>query len=277
MAKARGKFTYPEIADELDSWAQSREVESDGYVIGLSEGLRTGKDLSFWALHAPMEWLPRPRSAAASRLASWARIISIIRNVLIFLPVALTWFAIGQATRAFDQYLDAGAETTANFLEFWQDGKGILDEKWRIGSVATLDFQIIVLLIILSFFAGLLQTRSLKLSNEEYAVFEKERIEISLKIDSVLNPYRATSDPTASRTLLVLLERLERVTRSLDDVGKEMTKSSKVLEPKLKKSLADLERSTTTAKKAAAQVQRSSLAAQRAAARIKSQAPRNKK
>lgn len=266
----RGTFAYPEMADELERWARARNVENDPYVIGLSDGLRSGKELGFWALHAPMDWLPRPRSTIASRLGSWARLIAITRNVLIFLPVALTWFAIGQATRAFDAYLNAGAETTANFLEFWQDGKGLLDEKWRIGNVATLDFQIIMVLILLSFLSGLLQARSLKLANQDYNVFEKERIDMSLKIDTILNPYRAVSDNSLSRTLALLLERLERVSKSLDNVGRDMVKASGTLDPKMKKSLLEIEKSATSVKKAAVQVQRSSVSAEKAAKRLSS-------
>lgn len=265
----RKKVVHQQVADDLDRWAKVRSVQGDPYVVGLSGALRTGKQLSFWALHSPLEWLPRPRSSAASKVANWARLISVMRNVLIFLPVAITWYAIGQATQAFNIYLNSGAETTANFLEFWQDGKGILAEKWRIGNVATLDFQLILCLVILTFFAGVLQSRSLKLSNKEIAIFEKERVDLSLRIENALYPFKVVTEETNSQALASLLDRLDGVTQNLGTVGEELIKAAKTIEPDIKKSLAEIRKTSNSVSKAATQIQKSTAEAQQTVKQLK--------
>lgn len=255
--KINRESTYPEVAEDLENWATARGIPDDAYVQRLSESLRTGKDLSFWAEHTPMEWLPRPQSLASKRLAHFSRIIAIVRNVLIFVPVALTWFAIGEATKAFDKYLDAGAESTANFLEFWQDGKGLLDEKWRIGNVATLDFQIILFLILLSLVAGLLQARSLAISQKDNETFEKERIALALRIDDVLELHRSGTEQGIATRISAILEKLDNVAKNVEIASKQMAKSANQIGPRVVKSMTEAKTTITKVNKATNELQKS--------------------
>lgn len=248
--------TYPEVAEALEKWATKRGIPDDAYIQRLGESLKTGKDLSFWAEHTPMEWLPRPQSLASKNLAYISRLIAIVRNVLIFAPVALTWFAIGEATRAFDQYVDAGADSTANFLEFWQDGKGLLDEKWRIGNVATLDFQIILVLILLSLVAGVLQVRALSISQKDNEIFEKERIALALRIDDVLELHRSGTEQGIATRISAILEKLDNVTKNVESASRHMAKSAKQLSPSVSKSMTEVKSTITRVNKSTKDLQK---------------------
>jgi hypothetical protein len=87
--------------------------------------------------------------------------MSVLRNSLVFLPVALTWFAISKATSAFALYTSDNSLSVVNFLDFWENGYGVLASRWALSNVATLDFEIILLIIALTIAITFLD-RSLK-------------------------------------------------------------------------------------------------------------------
>ena len=63
--------------------------------------------------------------------------------------------------------IDANINATVNFLQFWQDGYGILDEKWRIGTVAITDATLVFIVIGLTIAITYLSTRSKELNFQE--------------------------------------------------------------------------------------------------------------
>lgn len=214
------------LARDLEVWGRNRSVSFDFYLQGIIASLKTNEDLGRWAQYSPSDWLPKPRSHRARKMADIGRIIAITRNVLIFTPVALTWFAIGKATRAFDEFVSTGTGTTANFLEFWQDGKGLLAPEWRIGNVATLAFQLIIVLILLSFSSGLLQARAIRVSSRDNTRFEQERISFAVRIDEALAPYKTISNSEISQAVLRLMDKLDLSANVLLDISESLQKSS---------------------------------------------------
>lgn len=226
---AKPNQVAPELlnaATMLISWAKKRGVSEDAYVVALVVSLTKGENLSHWATYEHMEWLPRPRSHVAQRMGEIGRFIAIVRNVLIFMPVALTWFAIGKATRAFEAFIASGSQSTANFLEFWQNGGGVLSPAWRIGNVATLDFQIIIILILLSLAAGILQARAIRRSNSDNSFFDQERMKLALELDIVLNKYEEITPLTMSRDLARAFEKMVKSTKDLSAAASRIEKST---------------------------------------------------
>ena len=69
---------------------------------------------------------------------------------MVFLPVALTWLAISKAASAFTLYGATNALNLINFLDFWQNGYGVLSQNWSLSHIATMDFLIIMLVIALT-------------------------------------------------------------------------------------------------------------------------------
>jgi hypothetical protein len=200
----------------LQTWQEKRNL-SDAVVLSkFISALHSKSNLKTWADFDFFNLLPKPKSRTAIHLVNISRYIALIRNVLIFLPVAITWYAIGSATRAFENYLKTGGESTANFLEFWQKGGGGLGDMWRIGNVATLDFLIILTLILLSFTSGLFQTIALKISGRENKIFENERTLLAVEIYLVL----AQEIPTTVKNLRRLqsdIGKLVKVSEQISD------------------------------------------------------------
>jgi len=204
------------LVGDIKSWAQKRKVADDEYLNELIKAIEYSRNLSYWASYKQIEWLPKPKSLKALKLSTLGRYIAIVRNVLIFLPVAITWFAIGQATRAFEIYIATGGETTANFLEFWQKGGGGLAEEWEIGNVATTDFQIILVLILLSFISGILQNRAIKISSADNEIYEQERISLAIKIDLYLVQYKKVTPLTLTKEVAAIIDRLNNSARMIE-------------------------------------------------------------
>ena len=216
-----------ELADRIDLWARRYKVSRDPYVNGLSASLREKKNLQIWAAMNPVEYLPQPEITEGIAIARWARLITLIRNVLVFAPVALTWAAVGQATTAFSVYVKENGADVVNFLDFWQNGYEVLGEEWRISNVAFLDFVIILIVIILTLIASVFGKRA----SEEQAAFdieiERERIGLAVEISSFLFDKQKATNVTMNASLAGAIAKLLNATDALEDVAKNLAKSVK--------------------------------------------------
>jgi len=216
-----------ELADRIDLWARRYKVSRDPYVNGLSTSLREKKNLQIWAAMNPVEYLPQPEITEGIAIARWARLVTLIRNVLVFAPVALTWAAVGQATTAFSVYVKENGADVVNFLDFWQNGYEVLGEEWRISNVAFLDFVIILIVIILTIVASAFGKRA----SEEQAAFdieiERERIGLAVEISSFLFDKQKATNVTMNASLAGAIAKLLNATDALEDVAKNLAKSVK--------------------------------------------------
>ena len=174
----------------IESWAMEHRMTDDQYIAGLIQALRTQKDKNSWLALDPLEYLPSEPLVAGDKTRRIVLLINVLRNSLVFLPVALTWLAISKATNAFSLYAKSNALSVINFLDFWQNGYGVLDKKWSIGHVATIDFQIIVLVILITILSAGMTQRWQKEQDLRYANFDADRRKISLEIS--LHAHRHT-------------------------------------------------------------------------------------
>ena len=85
-----------------------------------------------------------------SRSPVWG-FIEVARNVLVFAPIAVTWFGLSIATDAYAKLLsDKPDLVTRPFLLLWQEGFDGLVGFLRFSTLAIIDASLIGLLIILS-------------------------------------------------------------------------------------------------------------------------------
>ncbi len=216
-----------ELADQVDFWARKYRVSRDPYVNGLATSLREKKNLQIWASMNPVEYLPQPEITEGLAIARWARLLTLIRNVLVFAPVALTWAAVGQATSAFSRYVAENGADVVNFLDFWENGYGYLGSEWQISHVAFLDFIIILIVIILTLIASIFGKRA----SESQALFEqeieRERIGLAVEINSFLFDKQKATNVTMSASLAGAIAKLLNATDALEEVSKNLAKTSK--------------------------------------------------
>ncbi len=215
------------LAEKLEEWSRLRGVERDPYLNQLTESLKERKNLHIWAELQPLDFLPYPKSEAQNRQSDLVRILTIIRNVLVFAPVALTWAAVSAATTGFAAYTKENGASVVNFLDFWQNGYGYLSDKWKIGEVARLDFILVMIVIVLTLFVSFFGHRSQQLRNQEEALIDQERSTIALEIAQVLHDKRKVTNVTMNQALAGSISRLVSATQNLESAAKEINKLQK--------------------------------------------------
>ena len=82
------------ILKKLAFWATKRELLQDPNVLDMIKDITEDRNLGFWANQDPLEFMPSVDSNAGLKFMNYAKIFALIRNVLIFLPVAVTWKAV---------------------------------------------------------------------------------------------------------------------------------------------------------------------------------------
>jgi uncharacterized protein YoxC len=231
----------------LHEWAKETGELEDPYVKGLTNAVSRRDDLSMWASLDPLEMLPLSVPSSGKRINQASTIVGALRNILVFVPVLLTWLAIGRAINAFGtftkEYGDRGfaaSETPLSFIEFWQnpsDYKGgwwntqfpdkeLLGHFWRIGSVASLDAIIILLIILLTIATGVLTWFA---DNRESIALEsagRKRVEVGLAIASTLHGKRQATPESISEALAEALNDLTQAARDVNETAARLERVS---------------------------------------------------
>jgi len=215
------------LAEKLEEWSRLRGVERDPYLSQLTESLKERKNLHIWAELQPLDFLPYPKSESQNRQSDLVRILTIIRNVLVFAPVALTWAAVSAATTGFAAYTKENGTSVVNFLDFWQNGYGYLSDKWKIGEVARLDFILVMIVIVLTLFVSFVGHRAQQMRSNEEALIDQERSTIALEIAQVLHDKRKVTNVTMNQALAGSISRLVNATHNLESAAKEINKVQK--------------------------------------------------
>jgi len=220
------------VISELQEWARDNQVEDDPYIVGLSEAVAQRNDLGMWASIDPLQVLPEPHVSNffVNRLVQW---LTVIRNVLVFLPVAITWMAISKATTAYKTWEPVGkkvGDTTTvadkNFLDFWSNGYGKLSKFWTIPDIGKFDFGIIAAIILLALLINFLDTRGKSLEGHLIRISEAQRTAIGIKIRRSLHGKREASPDSIAESLADALADLNQTTRDMAEVAARLERSS---------------------------------------------------
>ena len=229
MAAVKKVAPHLALQNTLQSWAQQYGLHEDPYISGLSNAVANRKNLPMWASLNPLEYLPHAPANVSKVMKRIVLIITIIRNALVFLPVALTWYAIAKATSAFALYTADNTLSVVNFLDFWENGYGVLAEEWSLSHVATLDFQIILVIIILTIAITLLDKRVRDQYAAEVALLDEDRIRLAMAISTFLFDHQRVSQVSMNQSLAKALRDLLNSTESLDKSSKELGKTVKAI------------------------------------------------
>ncbi|MGA1609939.1 MAG: hypothetical protein ACO375_04385 [Candidatus Nanopelagicaceae bacterium] len=230
MARAQKRDTEADLlADRLEQWGLKHKLEGDTYVAGLLSALRERENLPLWAEINPLDYLPRPDATADKKVSNLARRLGVIRGVLLFSPVALTWLAVGEASRGFSEYIEENPNAVVNFLEFWQNGYGYIPQSATLTRIAFLDFLIIMGVIILTVVVAGMTRRAQAIRMDQIAEQETERFELGLMISHYLFDKRAITPITMKDSLAKSIQSLANSTKSLNDSAKALQKLTKSL------------------------------------------------
>ena len=227
--KPRKPQAVDQLVSSINAWVSRHNLQSDPYLNGLVKAIEEKKDLHIWAELDPTEYLPHPEASSGSATDRLVRILTVIRNVLVFAPVALTWAAVGEATSGFSKYIAENGADVVNFLDFWQNGYDILAEEWRIGNVARLDFYIVLLVIALTLYVSRGSYKADALREAEEAVIDRERLALAIEIHAALYEKRKITTVTMNASLAGSISRLVNASNNLEDASKFIEKASRKL------------------------------------------------
>lgn len=229
-AKARSRKKAggnPELAEKIRAWGKKRRMPKDPYLNGIADAIENDEDLVVWASTDVLAIFPHAFvKPAETRLYS---MLVLLRNILVFVPVALTWLAISKATTAFALYTAKQTGSIANFLQFWEDGYGFLAEEWTISKVAILDFYIIAAVIVLTLITPIMAHNAEDRAEKEELDAERERIGLAVEVMAFLFDKREVNSATMNSALNRSVANLRTSSKALNDAAKRIEKISKSL------------------------------------------------
>jgi predicted nucleic acid-binding Zn-ribbon protein len=166
QATHRMSAPAPEVADQIDGIAASlNEVDprSSRRLRELATSLTTETGRQRWSdvdLRRAFNTDRLSHSYAVRREGGYApntiEIADKVRNVLVLVPILLTWAALGEAATAYDRYIAENPEQANQpFLLLWQRGFGG-EASWlspTFSTVALIDAVVIMVIIMLTFYA----------------------------------------------------------------------------------------------------------------------------
>ena len=223
MPNSQEDLLHGEITQRLNGWAVRNNVASDHIVQSLAQDLSQEENLAIWAGMDPFEYLPRPYPTVGNRFFNWAKQLANIRNVLVFIPVAITWEAVSKATEAFAKFVETNNATTVNFLEFWQNGYEVLPAFWTISHVASLDFAIILGVIVLSLVSTYFNSKGSTINKTEVHQIDEERLEMALALKMYLYALREIDKNNVEEGIASSVSALLSATNSLAKSAKQLT------------------------------------------------------
>jgi hypothetical protein len=119
------------LAQRVSEWSERNDLQHHPYISLLIQGLLNRRNLAMLSEIDALEHFPNTWNSGVSRRDRLILILTVIRNVAVFVPVALTWSAVSHSTAAFAKFVSDNPDAVANFLEFWQNGYGYLSPEWN--------------------------------------------------------------------------------------------------------------------------------------------------
>ena len=224
MAKRQKNDEAQEVLNALHSWMGNHGIMGNKLLDRLIDDIESNMNLKIWADMDPNAYLPTPES---SELLSKMRLINTvtgIRNILVFSPVAITWAAISFVTSAFSRYEQENPNSIVNFLEFWQQGFGYLNDFWRLSNVAIFDALLVSVVITMTFVINFLSKKNLELEFSNMAKNQVSRAYLIFKLNEFFYQYKYPTTQQINKNVYTSTKSLERTLKSLTKIVARLEK-----------------------------------------------------
>jgi hypothetical protein len=138
-----------------------------------------------------------------------------VRNVLVLLPIALTWYALYEATSAYKEYIDANPNDISQpFLLLWQRGFGGRGG-FTFSTLAIIDAFVIGVIIALTFYSHGRREHREESIDRTAQKFQADVDNILAEATVALAPDRAGRPAMLARSVERLAERFENNSQEL--------------------------------------------------------------
>ena len=206
-------------ADALRVWIDERQPENRHILERLESDLRSDKRLNEWGQFALEDLLRPPRRNLSEifwhEVAGW---VTFIRNIFLFVPVAITWFSIERAAKAYERIITSKSEKT--FLQVW-----LADADLTLQRTAFIDALIILLLIILTITSAGLEwfaERQVEIADEKD---EADFREVLVNVGLFLHGFRAITPSALKSGLAEAVGNLRKSSEQLAIVAEKATQT----------------------------------------------------
>jgi len=223
----------------LERWAEEERVGDDPAVLRLAKGIRSRQNLSMWANKDIDTFLPPAAGQRSRVLTPLTDLLFFVRNVAVFVPIFLTWRAIGVASNAFERFAAfIPGDEDVNFLRYWQTGgenlligvalpdDALVPQAERLSSVAELVSYIIIGIIFITIIASILRVVDRGIRERGQRAADQRRIEIVLLLESALHGYRQATPTSISETLAESLSALLEAAHQLGATARQLELST---------------------------------------------------
>jgi len=199
-------------AKALKSWMdeEGENIRNREILEQLHSDISANRKMNEWGSF-PLDDLLRPpmRDFATLGTAKVANFVTVLRNLLLFVPVMVTWIAIDQAASSYDDQSNSGK----TFLQAWNE----ID--LSLQRVAFIDALIIGILITLTFASHLLDARA-----EDYARSLDEKSDarfrtMMVKVGLYLHGFRQITPSALKGGLADAVNQLKAATDEMKDAA----------------------------------------------------------
>lgn len=205
-------------ADALKKWIDERSPANAHILSQLEGDLRKNQRLNEWGQFALEDLLRPPRRDVGRFIAHKAAAsVTFLRNLILFVPVAVTWFAIERAAVAYSDVLNSSDPNTT-FLQVWLD-----DADLTLARTASIDAGLIGFLIILTFVAQLLELvadRSARRADERDA---RDFQSVLVSVGLFLHGFRSITPSALKSGLAEAVDNLRKSSEQLAAVSERAT------------------------------------------------------
>jgi hypothetical protein len=226
VASRKVKTQNPELARAISLWSASHQLDDDIYVKALVESLESGVGVHQLSRYDATETLPHPEIQGGRKQSAFSENLIGARNILVFVPVALTWAGISQATEAYSKYTLANPNTIINFFDFWENGYGVLSDFWTLSSITRIGFILLTLIILASTAIAVLQKQATTLKAQAEKEIAKERFNLGFQINQFLFQFNSITPAEVSQSALLAIRDLRATSNSIARLSKSSEKSA---------------------------------------------------
>lgn len=221
------------LEGRLERWARANGQWRNPMTQLLHAAVVDGSNLAFWSSVNMLDALPQAKYAGNLSREKLIAFLTTLRNVLVFVPVALTWAAISVATSAFGTFSVQNQATTVNFLAFWQNGYGYLDSFWHIDEVARLDVIVVLFVIALTLVIARMNNANDVMFMQGQDAADEQRVVLAMELQNYFHSRREITSVTVSQTVATSVAGLrgmaQEMTKAMSELKSAITKVSETV------------------------------------------------
>jgi hypothetical protein len=217
LAEKSGNSERIQAADALKTWVVERQPANAHILEQLEGDLRANRRLNEWGQFALEDLLRPPRRDSSKYLIhKLAYIITFIRNIVLFIPVGVTWFAIERAAVEYNNQLALKIKTS--FLQVWLN-----DADLTLAETALFDALLIFLLILLTIAAQVFEAMADGQAKRADKKDESDFQAVLVRVGLFLHGFRAITPSQLKSGLAEAVDNLRKSSEQLAVVAEKAT------------------------------------------------------